>query len=243
MPGNISIPGEMKGDDAHIRELTEEEFGRIFSRCRPMYVKIANSYIHDDGAAEDIVNECFIRMWERRSELKTENYEAYAFKSIVNRCLDHLRTLQTRTRIQKNMHEAGNRMQSYEISSLSSLNPESLFADEIEDIVRRCIEGMPDITRKVFLASRIDEKTYGEISETYGIPVRQVTSHIQFALRSLRGSLKDYLPVLLALMMLQKSFEASTGGASPVQTKENPANLQENRMIDGVVKNLFHDSL
>ena len=115
----------MKGDDAHIRELTEEEFGRIFSRCRPMYVKIANSYIHDDGAAEDIVNECFIRMWERRSELKTENYEAYAFKSIVNRCLDHLRTLQTRTRIQKNMHEAGNRMQSYEISSLSSLNPES----------------------------------------------------------------------------------------------------------------------
>lgn len=243
LPGNIRIPGEMKGDDAHIRALTEEEFGRIFSRCRPMYVKIANSYIHDDGAAEDIVNECFIRMWERRSELKTENYEAYAFKSIVNRCLDHLRTLQTRTRIQKNMHEAGNRMQSYEISSLSSLNPESLFADEIEDIVRRCIEGMPDITRKVFLASRIDEKTYGEISETYGIPVRQVTSHIQFALRSLRGSLKDYLPVLLALLMLQKSFDVSTGGASPVQTKENPANLQENRMIDEVVKNLFHGSL
>ena len=108
--------------------------------------------------------------------------------------------------------------------------------------MRRCIEGMPDITRKVFLASRIDEKTYGEISETYGIPVRQVTSHIQFALRSRRGSLKDYLPVLLALMMLQKSFDVSTG-TSPVQTKENLANLQENRMIDEVVKNLFHGSL
>lgn len=44
------------------RDLTEEEFGRIFSRCRQMFVKIANSYVHDDSAAEDIVNECFIRM-------------------------------------------------------------------------------------------------------------------------------------------------------------------------------------
>jgi len=53
------------------RDLTEEEFGRIFSRCRQMFVKIANSYIHDDSAAEDIVNECFIRMWEKRATLNT----------------------------------------------------------------------------------------------------------------------------------------------------------------------------
>ncbi len=192
----------MKSEEGHTRKLTEEEFGRIFSRCRPMYVKIANSYIHDDSAAEDIVNECFIRMWEKREELKTENYEAYAFKSIINRCLDHLRTLQTRTRIQKDIHESGNRMQFHEIQSLSSLNPESLFADEIEELVRRCLAGMPEITRKVFLASRLEEKTYGEISELYGIPVRQVTSHIQFALRSLRGALKDYLPIILALIIL-----------------------------------------
>lgn len=61
---------------------------------------------------------------------------------------------------------------------------------------------MPEVTRKVFLASRIDEKTYGEISEIYGIPVRQVTSHIQFALKALRNSLKDYLPIILAFVML-----------------------------------------
>ncbi len=65
---------------------------------------------------------------------------------------------------------------------------------------------MPDVTRKVFLASRIDEKTYGEISEIYGIPVRQVTSHIQFALRALRYSLKDYLPLILALVMFQPTI-------------------------------------
>lgn len=192
----------MTEEEKSSRNLTEEEFGRIFSRCRQMFVKIANSYIHDDSAAEDIVNECFIRMWEKRDELKTENYESYAFKSIVNRCLDHLKVENNRTRIQKNIYETNSRMQSYEINSLESLNPERLFADEINTLVEHCLKRMPEVTRKVFLASRIDEKTYGEISEIYGIPVRQVTSHIQFALKALRNSLKDYLPIILAFVML-----------------------------------------
>lgn len=192
----------MTEEEKNSRNLTEEEFGRIFSRCRQMFVKIANSYVHDDSAAEDIVNECFIRMWEKRKELKTENYESYAFKSIVNRCLDHLKVENNRTRIQKNIYETNSRMQSYEINSLESLNPERLFADEINTLVEHCLKRMPEVTRKVFLASRIDEKTYGEISEIYGIPVRQVTSHIQFALKALRNSLKDYLPIILAFVML-----------------------------------------
>lgn len=192
----------MTEEEKSSRNLTEEEFGRIFSRCRQMFVKIANSYIHDDSAAEDIVNECFIRMWEKRDELKTENYESYAFKSIVNRCLDHLKVENNRTRIQKNIYETNSRMQSYEINSLESLNPERLFADEINTLVEHCLKRMPEVTRKVFFASRIDEKTYGEISEIYGIPVRQVTSHIQFALKALRNSLKDYLPIILAFVML-----------------------------------------
>ena len=110
------------------RDLTEEEFGRIFSRCRQMFVKIANSYIHDDSAAEDIVNECFIRMWEKRATLNTENYESYAFKSIINRCLDYLKVENNRTRIHKNFYETGSRMRTYEINSLNSLDPEHLFA-------------------------------------------------------------------------------------------------------------------
>uniref|UniRef100_UPI004029EC0E RNA polymerase sigma factor n=1 Tax=Candidatus Cryptobacteroides bacterium TaxID=3085639 RepID=UPI004029EC0E len=93
----------MTEEEKSSRNLTEEEFGRIFSRCRQMFVKIANSYVHDDSAAEDIVNECFIRMWEKRDELKTENYESYAFKSIVHRCLAHIMVANKRKRIQKHI--------------------------------------------------------------------------------------------------------------------------------------------
>lgn len=120
-----------------------------------MFVKIANSYVHDDSAAEDIVNECFIRMWEKRATLNTENYESYAFKSIINRCLDYLKVENNRTRIHKNFYETGSRMRTYEINSLNSLDPEHLFADEINTLVDNCLKRMPDVRERCFLPAAL----------------------------------------------------------------------------------------
>lgn len=192
----------MGEENKYTRNLDEDEFGRIFTKCRPLFIRVANSYIHDIAVAEDITDECFIRMWEKRDGIQTENYEAYAFRALVNRCLDYLKVQQARLRIQQDIHASGNRMQMYEISSLKSLNPDSLFADEIMELIKECVGRMPSVTRKVFIASRVQEKTYSEISEELGIPVRQVTSHIQFALKSLRTSLKDYLPSIVITMLL-----------------------------------------
>ena len=52
---------------------------------------------------------------------------------------------------------------------------------------------MPKLTREIFIASRFDDKTYNEIAQDYRLTVRQVTSHIQYALRTLRLALKDYI--------------------------------------------------
>lgn len=179
------------------RTLSEEEFGNLFMRCRPLFIKIANSYIHDSQAAEDITDDSFIRLWEKRGEISTENYEAYAFRSVINRCLDHLKSVQIQTAAQQDIHDSASRMQMYDIMSLQSCNPDALFATEVESLFRKCVEDMPGITRKVFIANRFRGMTYKEISEDLGIPVRQVTTHMQYALRLLRHELKDYLVMLV----------------------------------------------
>lgn len=197
------------------RVLSEEEFGKIFSDCHQKYIRIASSYIHDDGFAEDIVNDCFIKMWTKRDEMNTANYESYLFKSVINSCLNHLKAEQRHTRVQKDIHEISNRLQSYEINSLQSMNPEALLADELETLIGKCLSAMPDITKKVFISSRVYEKTYSEIADIYGISVRQVTSNIQSALKYLRASLKDYLPVLLALLMLVSEHNGGKSCITP----------------------------
>ena len=179
------------------KELSEAEFGRLFHQCRKPFVIVANSYVHDLEVAEDLVNDSFVKLWEKRSEILTDNFEAYLFQIVIRRCLDHLKSEHTQSRIRQN--QAKYRMLAYEINSLSECNPNRLYAHEIERLYQECIAQMPTLTREVFLANRIQNKTYKEIAEEQGISVRQVTTEIQNALSSLRRALKDYLPILLLL--------------------------------------------
>jgi RNA polymerase sigma-70 factor (ECF subfamily) len=64
------------------------------------------------------------------------------------------------------------------------------------------LENLPELTRKVFEAHRFYNKTYAEIADELGIPVRRVTTEMQRALSRLKVALKDYLPVSLILLLL-----------------------------------------
>lgn len=179
------------------RVLSEEEFGRLFAKCRSFYITIANSYVHDSDTAADLVHDSFVRLWEKRNDIRTDNFEAWLFETVTNRCLDWLKSKQTRSRILQNIHDVSYRMLLYETAALENLDPEKLYAAEVETIFKECIERMPTITRKVFVDHRFENKTYKEISEEYGIAPRRVTAEIQSALRLLRVSLKDYINILI----------------------------------------------
>ncbi len=184
----------MAGTESNDRHtITEEEFGELFRSNRELFIKIANSYVHDYSVAEDITNDSFIRLWEKREDVKTDNYQSYAFKIIINKCLDYLKSQQVRSNARQDMGEIMQRMQVYEIASLRGCNQDRIFESEIEEIFMETVDRLPDMTREVFTASRFHGKTYGEIASDYGLSVRQVTSHMQYALKVLRLALKDYL--------------------------------------------------
>lgn len=191
----------MPEKQTHKRVLGEEEFGRLFHKCRGLFVTVANSYVHDRPIAEDLVNDSFVRLWEKRGEIITENFEAYLFQILVRKCLDYLRSEQTQTKIRQNIHDTSYRMLTYEINSLESCDPGRLYASEVEALFRDCMDRMPDITREVFLANRFGNKTYQEIAEELGLSVRRVTTEMQTALQLLRRTLKDYLPLALMLLL------------------------------------------
>ena len=99
IPGNAETAASPSG-------LTPQEFSRLFTRYREPFVGIAASYLHDRAAAEDIVADCFTRLWDKRCDLQlTEKPEAYLLASIKNRCLNHLRDKAAHLRIEQKMHE------------------------------------------------------------------------------------------------------------------------------------------
>lgn len=177
-------------------------FGKFFSENNAGFVNIAFSYVRDMEAAQDIVMDSFVYVWQRRHELENEaNMKGYLYMCVRNRCYSYLRQLNMR----------GEMAQPDALllqSSLESLSRNELFekvlSEEILDIFRTELDKMPARTREIFLASRNERLTYAEIAERFDIPVRRVTAEIQSALQQLRHALKDYLPAGMLLMFLDE---------------------------------------
>ena len=90
---------------------------------------------------------------------------------------------------------------SIRISTLEACNPNDVFSEEIQNILTRTLEELPSQTRKVFMMSRFEQKSGKEIAEELGITVKGVDYHIAKALKVLRVSLKDYLPLAYFLFI------------------------------------------
>ena len=178
--------------------LTSDEFGKFFSENNARFVDIAFSYVRDMDAAQDIVMDSFVRIWQRREELADEtNMRGYAYMCVRNRCCSYLRQVSMRRQLSPTDMRLAQ-------SSIESLSQDDLFdkllGNEILEIFRAELDKMPARTREIFLASRVEHLTYAEIAERFDISVRKVTSEIQFALQILRHALKDYLPLCLLLL-------------------------------------------
>lgn len=89
------------------------------------------------------------------------------------------------------------------ISTLEACNPEDIFSTEVQQIITDTLALLPEQTRRVFEMSRFENKTNREIAEELQITVKGVEYHITKALKPLRVSLKDYLPLFYFFFFFQ----------------------------------------
>ncbi len=172
-------------------------FQGIYSQYRQRFTLIALSYVHDAAVAEDIVSESFTYFLEKGDGLEIAGPpQAYVLGIVKNKCLEYLR----RCRIRQTDH--GFRPWELEQDIAVLENPDfnaQLFRSEVEELFRAGLASLPEITRKVFLASREEGLTYSEIAVRYGLSGRQVKREMHKALSLLRVALRDYLPLALLL--------------------------------------------
>ena len=83
------------------------------------------------------------------------------------------------------------------ISSLEACEPETLFSNEVQELVNQALAKLPEKSRHIFIMSRYEEKNYQTIAKETTLSVKSIEFHISKALNLLRKELKDYLPCLL----------------------------------------------
>lgn len=149
--------------------------------------------------ARELVQETFTMLWEKRESIDlSRSVKSYLMTSLHNRCLNYLRD---------------NKKFDKDLLAAEYLQPESLGEDalqsymtqELNNRIQEAISLLPDRCRQVFTLSRFENLKYQEIAEQLSISVKTVEVQMSKALQILREKLSDYLPAILALIVLLKS--------------------------------------
>ncbi len=185
--------------------MTDLQFRQLYEEYCNRLVAVARLYVRELAMAEDIVADSFVRLYRAAPSLPEDvRIEAYLVTIVKNQCLNYLKSRKNHQRIEGEMNDRVDRMVDASIRTLSSLDPEQLFASEVQHLVSDAVTRMPELARRVFLESRFGGKSYQESAEQLGIPHRRVHTEMQRALTLLRLSLKDYLPAWLVVSYLNR---------------------------------------
>lgn len=175
------------------------EIYTAFYRKSFLYVK---SYIHDDMAAEDIVSESLIRLWQQMKQQTIDPIPPFLFTILKNRSLDYLKHQAVIRTVHQEMAETLNRELEIRTTSLEMSDPVDIFSTEVKQIIESTLNSLPERTREIFKLSKFGNKPHKEIAELYQISVKGVDYHIMLSVKELRSALKDYLPLLGAFTFL-----------------------------------------
>ena len=174
----------------------QNSFDRIYVMYYSRMLRFAKEYVVFEEDAENVVQDVFLLLWEKREVLDIRiSLVSYLFSLVKNRSLDYLR--------HKVVAEEYKQELSFKLMSLEQLNYTFSSEEEIEKVIANAIDKLPERCREIFLKSRIEGMKDREIAEELNISANTVENHIAIALKKLRVELKDYLPLLLFLVSVK----------------------------------------
>ncbi|HKI88663.1 MAG TPA: RNA polymerase sigma-70 factor [Draconibacterium sp.] len=158
---------------------TESWFKNVFDENYE-YIRNYLFYLSGDiELAEDLVQDVFLKLWEKKSSVKNESVRAFLFTIARNDFLKSRR---------QNNYDL--KFRSTYFDQVENKSPEYLMElKEFDQRLQKTIAGMPEKCRTVYLMSRIDELTYSEIAENLNVSVKAIEKQMSKALQIMQKEL------------------------------------------------------
>lgn len=170
----------------------QKAFEMIFKTLYQPLCQYAYSFLNDRNEAEEVVQNTFIKMWEKRTELNVQSsLKAYLYSMVRNGSLNRLKHERV-----KRIHAS---QQLIVVETARALVDEKVQAHDLESKIFDAMKALPEQCRLVFQLSRFEELKYQEIADQLQISVKTVENHMGKALKLMREQLKDYLPIVLLI--------------------------------------------
>ncbi|MBR6352330.1 MAG: RNA polymerase sigma-70 factor [Firmicutes bacterium] len=153
----------------------------------------AREYIRDEAEAENIVQDVFLKLYQRKEMLDSDySPVSYLFVSVKNGCLNYLRHKLVKEVALSKLDEEERLDGRIRYAALRQMDVSFGDVKEVERVLGEAIDSLPEKCRKIFYMSRFDGIKQKDIAAILGISVNTVESQMAIAYRKL----KEYLLLL-----------------------------------------------
>jgi RNA polymerase sigma-70 factor (ECF subfamily) len=169
-------------------------FENVFKTHFKNLHRYACSIVKDEAVAEEMVQNVFCKLWEKKELVHMNDFlAAYLYRSVYNECLNYLKH---------------NKVKAVHLAQAGSSNPyenerDSAALKELQQKIDIALNELPEQCRTIFQLSRFEDLKYREIADRLRISVKTVENQMGKALRLLRAKLAEFLPILLLIINMQ----------------------------------------
>jgi RNA polymerase sigma-70 factor (family 1) len=187
---------KMTDDSALVKELSKGNllaFNTLYKEYSGRLYRFAFGYLKSETEAEELVQEVFTIIWEKRTELKEElSFKSFLFTIAFNIIRKHFRTKAYLSEYFK----AG-------ITDDQDLQTsQKITYDSLHQYITELVNQLPDRRREIFIKSRFEGLSIKEISEGMKISHKTVENQLTAALKFIRTNLnRESLPFILFFVL------------------------------------------
>jgi RNA polymerase sigma-70 factor (family 1) len=171
-----------------LRQGKDKAFDELYFRYRDVLVRFVYVRMKSVPISEEIVQEVFTTIWERRKTLVIQKkFSAYIYTSVRYVTLDYIKSHTITDQYIKEVIDRN----TGEFSSTNATE-DSIYYEELQEAVDKATLLLPKKSKEVFILSRIKHYTNKEIAEELNVSHETVKYHIAYALKFMRNYLGEF---------------------------------------------------
>lgn len=173
----------------------KDAYQELFERYAPRIFQFAHSYLKNEADAEELVQDVFMKIWEKRKTLDaTQNIKSFIFKIAINTIYDFIR--------RKNVENAFNDFVKTNHESNSNSTWDTVIVNEMLGTLKELVAQLPEHCRKIYRLSKEKGLSNDEIAQKLGISKRTVENQLYRATAFLKKHFKNESAVALLFFYL-----------------------------------------
>lgn len=177
-------------------------FAQIYNQYRSKMYAYASNLCKSPETAEEIVQEVFIRLWQKKEQINTDlNFSAYIKKITLNHVLNHLKKVARERSLQVEVFQY--------IDAIRNTTEDNLLEKELLKTYDEAIALLPPQKKIIYQMSRNEEMTHDQIAEQLNISKNTVKNHMVEATKFIRSYVGKHGSIVCFIIASSNYFHSN----------------------------------